>query len=219
MRRSLLYGLALVLAASLLVGAGSFDSISTERGVQVEVADDRNAYLGIADTDPVEAVEGGPSVAVMALFDNFPGDATLESAETPTDAPVTVESAGLSEDVTVRCKRPAEKAVPVTLVATGDGVRVDVTETVQVRCLPAIVRENVTFDSDCKNVSIDTAAERYPFEVRVESAASNTRTTTLESATDEAGVDSSTLVAVTVVETGVRFENDACSSTDSDGAQ
>jgi len=53
MTRRWLYGGLVVLALSLLVSTGSFSAVSADRGVDVTVADDDDAFLGITLESPV----------------------------------------------------------------------------------------------------------------------------------------------------------------------
>jgi hypothetical protein len=209
MNRRLLYGALIVVATSLLVGAGSFSTITADQGVDVDIAGDTSAYLGIEDRDPGQAIEDGPSVTVLALDDNFPADASVESATAPDGAPVSVTSATLGGDVRVQCTRETngDTAVDLSLVAGSAGTTVRTTETVSIACLPKIAPEDVTFDSKCRNVTISTVSERYPIDIVLERSQETDVTATLDGSNDKAGIDSGTLTAVVVEDTAERFQN------------
>ena len=54
MNRKLAFGLAATAAILLVSSTGAFSSVSAERGINVAVVDDENAYIGIESKEEVE---------------------------------------------------------------------------------------------------------------------------------------------------------------------
>lgn len=135
-----------VAAAVLLATAtGGFSAVAADRAVDISVADDRYALLGIevGDTD---GTVGGDPFTLLTLTDNFPQDVDADKVAVTSDgAPIEVtldDDAAEADgellqmddrlDVTVACTRPTDGPESVTLhiVASGDDVTVTKDKTV-----------------------------------------------------------------------------------------
>lgn len=129
---------ALVLAATAPVQTGGLSAATAERGLSAVVADPEAAYLA-TDTEPVSvATNGTVAVAwVRNLLDrgvfidvavrSEPESANVSVVEAPSHLPT-----GAAGEISASVECPTTLTVEIT--ATGRGVRITVTRTVQVRC-------------------------------------------------------------------------------------
>jgi type II secretory pathway pseudopilin PulG len=77
--RALSVALAVVAAAGLIFGSGGFTAMSVDRGVNVDVADDEDAYLGYELTTETTATNNTSTVTAEATYRNgFGGELTLD---------------------------------------------------------------------------------------------------------------------------------------------
>jgi len=141
MRRKRLIAVAvLVLAVPAATGTGSFSAMTAERGVDIAVAGDDNAFLGISQKGG-EGVVGGESFTLLALTDRFSGELRLSSVTTESSL-VTIDTSppidiGDEEQVTpvrANCDTAGSGAVTVSIVATGTDASVELERTVEVSC-------------------------------------------------------------------------------------
>lgn len=149
MRHLWIYGAMVLVAFALAVGAGGFTSGTSDRSVEILVAEDENALLGIHEGETTGRV--GELIDVMYLEDNFGAaevaylvDVSLDPQSGPSGSsggPVTLQGQTdtptmLDTSVTVRCRGPTEGSEPVsvTLEVEADGVTVTATRTVDVTC-------------------------------------------------------------------------------------
>jgi len=112
-----LLGVAAV-SLMLVTGSGSFGATSTDRGTEMSVVDDENAYLAIQNDEPLQC--GNPPQNTL-LRNQF--DATLDSITAEVSVPAEEESA-----LTVKAKggntehdlSPGE-SVEIAFEGTGNG--------------------------------------------------------------------------------------------------
>jgi hypothetical protein len=137
-RRALAVGLAALAVAASVAATGGFSAVTADRGVEVAVAPDGEAFLGIETPEARGAV--GESVAVLRLRDNFRGDVDLERVSLPapsevvalrTTGPVEMEP---TATVAVTCVAAGTERVTVEVVAGGPSTAVRADRTVTVRC-------------------------------------------------------------------------------------
>jgi hypothetical protein len=202
-RRRIIALVALVVAVPLAAGTGSFSSVSVDRGVDVAVAEDSNAYLGI-DDDPVEAYVGGESFTLLELTDRAAGDLHLESVSPHGDRVAIVEEpTDIDESAAVRAQcREGVEGVAVTIEAASPHTRIVVDRTVPVECNQPEI-ETVDFNG-CESADLRTAeGTLYPLSVTVEKRIynpENDSTTTHTAEVDDGTVSSprGKLIAVNV---------------------
>lgn len=164
-RRLFLIGIFVAVVPTLLFGTGSFTSVSAERGLDVSVVDDQNAYLGVTE-ETLEEGENGGQFTALHLEDQFPGDTDLELEHVETDGDfVTVTTSAGAEiggpsdplDVDVRCADDSvgTETVEFSITAEGTGVKADVDHSVGITChLPADPDSiEVTFNG-CGSVTV-----------------------------------------------------------------
>lgn len=135
MNRRWLYGGLLVLATTMLVSTGSFSALSADRGVDVAVAEDENAYLGVTTPEnPTGTV--GENFTLLTISDNSGSDLELDSVNIDDQSPIELTSDPESFGaVTVSCNQSADdQNVDVVIEASSDGMTVDKTKTVSVSC-------------------------------------------------------------------------------------
>lgn len=84
MNRKLAFGLAATAAILLVSSTGAFSSVSAERGINVAVVDDENAYMGIESGEEVEQ-SGNDSYSATYLT-------VRNGFQVPVRATVSVES-------------------------------------------------------------------------------------------------------------------------------
>ncbi|MFB6108299.1 MAG: hypothetical protein ABEJ82_05595 [Haloplanus sp.] len=144
MRRRLLVALSLVFAANLVLGAGSFTSVSATRDVEVDVVSDAEAYLGVVP----RGFDRCGKQRFLTLYNQFGGNATLavdvRVVDTEgrlnavvTDAPATL-GAGSSVDVEGRLTptdgEEGDESLTLAIGAVGDGVEISTQRTYPVAC-------------------------------------------------------------------------------------
>lgn len=117
------------------VGTGAFSTTEAERGVNVTVVDDEEAYVGY---DPVEVnATDGETVALVTVANRFhiPIDVTEVTVTEPPDGNLSVNVSSLeqpaaigtgeADDVvgTIECDGPVDEApIGVTVTVNGTGV-------------------------------------------------------------------------------------------------
>lgn len=132
-RRKIVFGVLVVAIALLATGTGGFSSIEAERGVDVAVAEDEHALLGIEVAETEGTV--GNSFTLLKLFNNFDQDISVESVEADDKAPIDVQSATVNGAVTVECLSAVTSAeVDLTVSVTGDDVSITKYKDVEVTC-------------------------------------------------------------------------------------
>lgn len=139
-------------AVSFAVGTGAFSSVSADRGVEVSVADDEDAMLGIVAADGEKITSDNlPQEQSAVTFHNRFGQ-TLHlhvslTDENPTAKPEFVSyrlegrRVGPGDEVTlyakINCKDgnpPPSEQWTFAVDATGETVSVETTETITVEC-------------------------------------------------------------------------------------
>lgn len=171
LRRVLLLTVVIALIPATALGTGSFSAGSADRGFDVAIATDENAFLGI-DIESAEGYVGGEPVPVLRVTDQFSGDLVLESATT-TSSLVAVETEtpaaiGVNDAVTVRvtCRAAGSETAPFTIDASDQTTSAVVDRTVPITCIePGVQR--VTFDG-CGNALIEADDAIYPLTVTKE---------------------------------------------------
>jgi len=145
-RVAMLVGIVLV-ATSAISGTGSFSAVAADRAIEVSVADDEAAYLGLAYDETVTVEANETTVTLVAVTNRFPSSLAVdpELTEGDPDQPPAIESVdGPGElnsgesgplSATIRCDNAtASETVTVALEATGDGVRVSLQRELTVAC-------------------------------------------------------------------------------------
>lgn len=123
-------GVLAVLAVSLLVVGGlGFTSVAAERGVDVAVVSDENAFVGY-ETNEI-SVSSGDRVDLVTVTNRLPGDIEVEEVTISGDEGMTI--ANVSEpaipsgesravDGTISCQTPNTTDIDVTISVAGNGV-------------------------------------------------------------------------------------------------
>ena len=129
--RALSVALAVVAAAGLIFGTGGFTAMSADRGVNVNVAGDDDAYLGYELTTETTTGNNSSTVTAEATYRNgFDGDLTLEVTVVVDGNEVDTETRTLDPgsetviSVTRSCS--AGETVDIAFEAAGDGPGVSV---------------------------------------------------------------------------------------------
>ncbi len=124
-RRRLLVLAAAVLGLAAVTATGGFTSASVERSVQVQVADDENAYLGFEQN--VTNVENGSADLEVRISNRFGTATDLATVEVTVDG-TAVDLAGdgpIGPGETVdRTFRSVPCDDSISIAASGDGVAV-----------------------------------------------------------------------------------------------
>lgn len=142
-------------AAASSVGSGAFSSVEAERGVEVNVVEDENAYLGIEQVE--HQISGEGTVAEITnqfaaqlhlTIEVVDGDSHIEnikiSGENITDSHSVDFDIGHSKEVSVECNGSGEPEFTLKLkgeVGEGAGT-VKTKETLSIQCKTAIQAEN-----------------------------------------------------------------------------
>lgn len=129
--RALSVTLAVVAAAGLIFGTGGFTAMSADRGVDVNVADDENAYLGYELTTETTTVNNSSTVTAEATYRNgFDGELTLEVTVIVDGSEVNSEtkilSPGSEEVIGVTRSCSPGETVDVAFEASGRGPGISV---------------------------------------------------------------------------------------------
>lgn len=190
-RQFLLVGMLVAVAPAVIVGTGSFDVMNAERGVDVAVVADGNAYLNVTVVDDPAGDAGGESFVALRLANQFPGDAPLELVSVTTDGSfVAVETGGTDIggpsdplDVRVRCggSSTGTETVEFSVVAEGPDVQVTLDRPVGISCTEPEITA-VRFDG-CGNAHVEADDAIYPLTV----------TQYLETSTGETAVERTTV--------------------------
>lgn len=146
MRRPLLYGSLVVVATTLLVSTGGFSSITADRGVDVGVAPDDAAFVGVDDKSSVTGTVDGEPITLFDLSDNAPNDITAD-ASILSDAPVALESVSFDDGITARCINATGSDatdIDVEITASGPGMSAELIRSVTVQCVTSDDTPNET---------------------------------------------------------------------------
>jgi len=202
----------LVVVAALAFGSGSFSEVAADRGFDVDVAADENAYLGVEIGSAEGYVDGDP-VTVLRLTDRLSGELDLESVSTDSsivevvDPPVEI---GESEPSTVQasCLESGSKLVPFTVVAADSSTTISLDRTVPVTCHEPAV-QSVEF-TDCGTADVEADDALYPLTVTIEvdnpsTDDNSTSTVTIDGDGEVGPGEGGKLVAVEA--DGERYEN------------
>lgn len=211
-RRQIILIVMLAAAVSTAAGTGSFSAVNADRNVDVAVAADENAYLGI-DVKSAEGYVGGESFTILELTDRFPGDLKLDSVTPYSDWVTIVDEPtdiGDSTPVTARCTGVGED-VSVTIEAASSDSSVVVERTIPVDCdRPEVA--NIVFHG-CGNAVLKTAdGSPYPVSITVEKrvyhpGSDSTTTTTEEIDNGMVSPGDGKLLAVKVNGSWIKNEN------------
>jgi len=164
MHRPLLYGSLVVLAAGLLLGTGSFTATSADRGVDVHVAPDDAALVGVDGKSPVTGTVDGEPITLFDLSDNAPNDITTD-ASIPSDAPVALESVSFEDGITARCSNATggeAVAIDVEITANGPGLSAELIRSVTVQCVASDDTPNATPSETVARSSAATGVTALP---------------------------------------------------------
>ncbi|MDY7082682.1 MAG: hypothetical protein SXQ77_09815 [Halobacteria archaeon] len=222
--------LMLVLATAVLllaVGTTAFSSTAADRGVNVDVVKDSDAYLGITAGDL--DVESGDETPLLTLENQFTTNLDSVSVETVDDGALDLSvkyapdelGIGNSGQVTaeVECSSKTTEEVELLIEASGDTVSVEKRKQLEVECTP----ERTLFDAifnGCGNVDI---TENYVGEIDVEliihnpgKGAPDFRNTTVDvNSTGKFSTRGGKLVGIEIPSYGVELDNpNTCSGVD-----
>ena len=171
LRRALLLTVLVALIPATVLGTGSFSAVNADRGFDVSVATDENAYIGV-EVEPAEGFVGGDPVPVLRLTDQFSGTLVLESVTT-TSSLVAVETEtpadiGVGDAVTVRvtCRAAGSEGAPFSIEAADQTTSAVIDRTVPITCIEPDV-QRVRFDG-CGNALIEADDAIYPLTVTKE---------------------------------------------------
>lgn len=135
--RLLAVAFALVGAASLAVGAAGFSDVSAERGVQISVVDDDEAYVGVQACHKQSAggtgnSDGGSATPVRVEVTNrYAGPFVVESIESDEGETVADDGEHVGAGDSERFELTFDGEVStVTVDASADGFEASVTQTV-----------------------------------------------------------------------------------------
>lgn len=106
------------LALSMAVGSGGFSTVSADRGMNVAVVEDENAYLQVIEEEDK-----------LVVRDRFAVDLEIDVEDSDED--ISVEHEG--DETTITCTANVDSK-PITISGTGDGVSVELTR--EVPCEP-----------------------------------------------------------------------------------
>ncbi|GGI99784.1 hypothetical protein GCM10008995_07070 [Halobellus salinus] len=142
--------LACVAAAGLVLGTAGFAAVDADRGVEVNVTGDDDAYLGYEPTvngiPEIPANESTPIVSYRNRFGVDLDSVTVDVSRANPGAAVAVESSDAPDrlgrgaagpvHVTLSCSTERTVSLEFAATGTGPGVRVSLDRTLTVRCLP-----------------------------------------------------------------------------------
>lgn len=153
---SLLFALAAV--TGLVLGSSGFSAMAADRGVEIGVADDEDAYLGFEQVN--DTVVSGESTVIVEYTNQFgtdldefrAGDVTVVGdAEmttlTTTNGPDSVGAGEVARvAVTLHCAAPETVDLRFEANGSGGGVSVATNRVRTVTCLPSATIEAVRYD-------------------------------------------------------------------------
>ncbi|WP_251133176.1 hypothetical protein [Halorubrum sp. 2020YC2] len=90
-RRNLILLLGGASSGAMSVGTGAFSSMEAERGVEVNVADDENAYIRYETPSDGASVEYGQQVTLVRVRNQFGGNQDLALVASSTSTKTTTE--------------------------------------------------------------------------------------------------------------------------------
>lgn len=124
-RRRMLVLAAAVVGLAGVTATGGISSIAVERGVEVQIADDRNAYLGF-EQNATNVGNGSADLEVRASnqLGTTTAFTTVEVTVDGTTADLTGDGALEPGDVVTRTFRSVSCEERVAVSASGDGVSV-----------------------------------------------------------------------------------------------
>jgi hypothetical protein len=139
-----------VAAVSLAVGTGALSSVSADRGVEISVADDDEALLGVTTvgSDAIQSDGSTRSRDIVRITNRFADSITVDTTVTDPGGRPVLETARLDDGslaageqatltAEIRCASGNSTSVEtwtVHVTATGDGVSVETTTEVTVEC-------------------------------------------------------------------------------------
>lgn len=151
-RRLVLLSLA-VASLALAAGTGAFTAMSADRGVDVRVADDDSAYIGIEKETPT--ITAGTSTEIlMTLENNFPDssvtvvdfEATISNSKSMVNNVTDSWSGGSGEvSAEINCSQPRTESLTFDInIVTDGGVSVSLTRSVKITCTDLTPTETAT---------------------------------------------------------------------------
>ncbi|MFP8956488.1 hypothetical protein ACLI4Y_07155 [Natrialbaceae archaeon A-CW3] len=134
-RKALSLTVAIVAVIALLTASGAYSSITADRGLQVSVVDDDQAYLAIEKNDPGEVKEN-ETVRLFNVTNQFSSkiDVTVDFTEEPDGLePDTVDREGLESgdviNVSAKCTdTDQDMMVAFTVSAESESANVETDE-------------------------------------------------------------------------------------------
>lgn len=143
-------------SGALGIGTGAFSSVEADRGVEVNVVEDENAYLGLERLDAASEVDVGYETDVVKITNQFADGLDLSVVvdeqgdgidEIEVEDPVEiVEEAdegesdgedlptGTKAHVSVKCDSPGDTSFTLTFSGHAGGASVDKTRTFEISC-------------------------------------------------------------------------------------
>ena len=146
----------------MTIGSGAFSSTVMERGVNVSVVGDQNAFIKLESPNPQEIVAGEQKKIDLVTIENqLSVDLDITEVEVDADDIVVVEidepsiESGKRRTIKamVECSDPGERTVKISLTASGDGIEVFLEEAeddILERSFELVCKESDF--SDCINV-------------------------------------------------------------------
>lgn len=145
---------ALALATAVILGSAGASAVVADRGLQIAVAPDEEAFLGLEVDDPALPNGNHEDVELVALRNNFPNEIVrVEAAVAPGESPTPPLLAGadpvrvsdrrlpvgatatVTADITCSGNAEPVETVDVSIaVETAGGSTVELTRAVQVTC-------------------------------------------------------------------------------------
>lgn len=119
--RTVILAVGLLVALGAVTGAGGLSSVAAERGVQVSVADDEDAYLGFEQT---ARRTNGTTNLTVTVTNQFPSGVELSTVDVSVaDRTANLGSLDSGEAETITFEF-VDCDSPITVEASGDGTAV-----------------------------------------------------------------------------------------------
>jgi len=153
-------------SGALGIGTGAFSSVEADRGVEVNVVEDENAYLGLKRLPAADSVTVGDETDVVKITNQFADGLDLSVIideqgggidEIEVEDPVEIvdeadedESdgedlpTGIKAHVSVKCDSPGDTSFTLTFSGHAGGASVDKTRTFSIHCDPEENDETAT---------------------------------------------------------------------------
>jgi len=145
-------------AGAMSVGTGAFSSVEADRGVEVSVVDDDEAYLGLEVTNRIATVDRRADVVQItnSFTDQLSLDVSVVTTNQVVDAVAVADNdygdgdefslalgPGDGEPIAIKCGEPGEASFTLEFDGAVDGTSVELTRTFdEIDCLVSAVNFN-----------------------------------------------------------------------------